>query len=64
MEAIETNELDFTCGISDDELTSRFIEAVRIANEVKQIKGTPLPKYDVDLKKAYLEYSDGRREYV
>jgi hypothetical protein len=26
----EINELDSTCGISDDELTERFKEAVRI----------------------------------
>jgi len=26
----ELNELDSTCGVSDDELTRRFIEAVRI----------------------------------
>lgn len=28
----ELNELDSTCGVSDDELTRRFIEAVRIEN--------------------------------
>lgn len=27
---IETNELDSMCGISDDELTKRFKEAIRI----------------------------------
>jgi hypothetical protein len=30
----ELNELDSTCGVSDDELTRRFIEAVRIENEI------------------------------
>ena len=30
---MELNELDSTCGVSDDELTKRFIEAVRIENE-------------------------------
>ncbi len=45
------NELDSTCGISDDELTQRFKEAIRI-------------KYDDETKRAYLEYPDGRREYV
>jgi len=60
----ETNELDSMCGISDDELTERFKEAVRIDNEIKRIKGAPIAGYDRDQRKAYLEYPDGRREYV
>lgn len=60
----EGNELDSTCGISDEELTRRFIEAVRIENEIKRIKGVPIAGYDKVNKAAYLEYPDGRREYV
>ena len=26
------NELDSTCGVPDDELTKRFVEAIRIDN--------------------------------
>ena len=58
------NELDSTCGISDDELTQRFKEAIRIDKEVRKIKGLPVAKYDDETKRAYLEYPDGRREYV
>ena len=29
------NELDSMCGISDDELTRRFNEAIRLENEAK-----------------------------
>ena len=58
------NELDSTCGISDEELTQRFIESIRIDNEIRRIKGLPVAKYDGQEKKAYLEYPDGRREYV
>lgn len=32
------NELDSTCGISDDELTKRFKEAIRIDNEIKKLR--------------------------
>ena len=32
----ETNELDFTCGVSDDELTERFKASIRIDNEIKR----------------------------
>lgn len=58
------NELDSTCGISDDELTRRFRESIRIDNEIRKIKGLPVAGYDDEIKKAYLEYPNGRREYV
>ncbi len=60
----EKNELDFTCGISDDELTERFKASIRIDEEIRRVKGLPTARYDDKAKKAYLEYPDGRREYV
>ena len=36
------NELDRTCGLTDDELTERFREAIRIDNEIKRVKGLPI----------------------
>lgn len=64
MEGIKMNELDSTCGVSDDELTERFKEAIRIDNEIKRIKGVPIAGYDIEKKLAYLEYPDRRREYA
>lgn len=58
------NELDSTCGISDEELTIRFKESIRIDNEVRKIKGRLIAGYDDETKNAYLEYPNGRREYV
>ncbi|MDO5297714.1 MAG: hypothetical protein Q4F00_13985 [bacterium] len=58
------NDLDSTCGISDEELTHLFKESIRIDNEVRRIKGLPIAGYDDDSQRAYLEYPDGRREYV
>ena len=58
------NELDSTCGISDDDLTKLFKESIRIDDEIRKIKGLPVARYDDNLKKPYLEYPDGRREYV
>ena len=60
----ETNELDSTCGFGDEELTERFKAAIRIDNEIKRVKGAPIAEYDVETQRAYLEYPDGRREYV
>ena len=60
----ELNELDSTCGVSDDELTRRFIEAVRIENEIRRIKGLPISGYDRDKNMPYIEYADGKRIYI
>lgn len=57
------NELDSMCGISDEELTHRFQEAVCIENEIKRVKGLPIAGYDEERRLPYLEYSDGRHEY-
>ena len=51
-------------GVSDEELTYRFNEAIRIDDEIRRIKGLPVARYDSETKRAYLEYPDGRREYV
>ncbi len=58
------NELDSTCGVSDDELTKRFKEAVRIENEIKRVKGLPVAGYDFEKKTPFIEYPDGRKEYA
>ena len=60
----EKNELDYTCGLSDDELTERFKESIRIDNEIRRIKGLPVFGYDEENNRPYIEYPDGRREYA
>ena len=35
------NELDYTCGLSDEELTVSFRKSIRSDNEVRKIKGLP-----------------------
>jgi hypothetical protein len=57
------NELDSMCGITDEEMTRRFVEAVRIENEIKKIKGVPIAGFDMERQLPYIEYADGRREY-
>lgn len=60
----ETNDFDSLCGISDEELTRRFVEGVRLENEKKKILGVPVSGYDAKTNRAYLEYADGTKEYV
>ena len=61
---MEKNQLDSTCGISDEELTRRFEESIRIDEEIKRVKGTPVARYYAKTKTAYLLYSDERIQYV
>ena len=42
----EGNELDSTCGLSDEELTERFKESIRIDQEICKVKGLPIAGYD------------------
>ena len=58
------NAIDSTCSVSNDELTKRFVEVIRIDNEIKKIKGVPIQKYDYEKKQPYLEYPNGRRKYA
>lgn len=60
----EVNELDYTCGLSDEEILRRFKEAIRLDEKARRIQGFPQARYDARSKKAYLLYPDGRREYV
>ena len=50
------NELDSTCGVSDKELTRRFIEAIRIDNEIKKIKDVPVADYDKKNRQSLLNH--------
>ena len=60
----EGNELDSTCGISDEELTERFKESIRIDQEICKVKWLPIAGYDDENKCAYLECPDGRGVHV
>ena len=59
-----TNELDSMCGVSDDEMTERFKEAIRTDNEERRIKGELVAEYENEKKRAYLEFPYGRRQYA
>lgn len=60
----EENELDSTCGISDEELTIRFNEAIHLENEYSRAKGVPIVRYDAERKQVYFENPDGTIKYA
>lgn len=50
--------------LTDDEMTEVFREAVRESIEQSRKAGNPICEYDSQLKKPYILYPDGRREYA
>jgi len=51
-------------GLSTDEVTGMFNNAVKQDIAKKQKKGLPVARYDTEAGQAYLEKADGTREYV
>ena len=61
---MEENDLDITCGMTDDEMKKILIEEKRMENKIKHIKVVPIERYKKKKKKPYFEYPDGRKEYA
>lgn len=61
---ISTKRSDFGIGLLPEDITNAFTVAVK--NEIlkNQQSSFPVAKYDQNKKQAYLEYADGRKEYV
>lgn len=51
-------------GYSTDDITELFTASVEREIENKKRAGLPVSGYDAANKQAYLEYPDGRREYI
>ncbi len=60
---LESN-LDRTLGMTDEEMTLRFRKAVDLEKQLKIARGEPIARFDKATRKVFLEYPDGRREYV
>ena len=61
---VSTKSTGYGYGLSANLITSAFIAAVQNDIKSSQQMGLPVAKYDVVKKQAYLEYTDGIREYV
>jgi len=60
---VNTGSQGFT-GLSSSEITGIFNSAVEQDIAEKKRKGLSVARYDLNLKRAYLENADGTREYV
>lgn len=50
--------------ITDEETDKRAKGATRAAIKKAKVCNKPIARFDLEKKKAYLEYADGKREYV
>lgn len=64
VKVVEPAERDQYLTDSDREMDLRATAAVEAAIKKAQICKKPIARYDVETRTAYLEYPDGRREYV
>lgn len=49
---------------SDIEMDARARQAVKVAIEKAQVCKKPIARYDIETKRAYIEYANGERKYV
>lgn len=49
---------------SDKEMDARARQAVKVAIEKAQFCKKPIARYDIETKRAYIEYANGERKYV
>lgn len=62
--AVSAKSSRFIAGYSEDDITNAFQAAVQHEIATKKQKGIPVARYDNGTRRAYLEYSDGTREYA
>lgn len=61
---VEQGEIDECLTEEDKDMDTRVTAAVKAAITRAKICKQPLTYYDSELKKPYIEYPDGRREYA
>ena len=62
--AVSEKSTGFGLGYSESDISNAFSVAVQNEITENRRKGFPVARYDVDKKRAYLEISDGKREYI
>ena len=64
VKVVEPGEREQYLTDSDREMDLRASAAVEAAIKKAQICRKPIARYDADRRTAYIEYPDGRKEYV
>ena len=61
---VSPEERDYVISESDAEMDYRAEEAVKAAIHRAKVCKKPIARYDMDTKRAYIEYPNGERKYV
>lgn len=64
IQVVDAEEQHNIISESDAEMDARAVQAVKAAIEKAEFCKKPIALYDQEEKKAYIQYPDGRREYV
>ena len=64
IKVISRDEEKRTLTVSDNEMDSRAVEAVKAAINKAKICKKPIAGYDKKKKTAYIEYANGERKYA
>ena len=64
VKVVEINEVENELLDDDKEMDDRATQAVKAALLTAKVCKKPIAKYDMEMQQAYLEYPDGRKEYV
>ena len=64
IKVISPEEQNQVLSSSDIEMDARARQAVKAAIEKAEFCKKPVARYDIETKRAYIEYADGVRKYV
>lgn len=64
IKVISQEEQNQVLSSSDIEMDARARQAVKAAIEKAEFCKKPVARYDIETKRAYIEYADGVRKYV
>ncbi len=64
IKVVSPEEQNQVLSSSDIEMDARARQAVKAAIEKAEFCKKPVARYDIETKRAYIEYADGVRKYV
>ena len=64
IKVVEESEHSNFISNNDKEMDARAVEAVKMAVSKAKFCQKPVAKYDIQTKRAYVEYADGKRKYI
>ena len=64
IKVVDSGEHSNYISCRDAEMDARAQKAIKVAIDKAKFCKKPVAKYDLEAKRAYLEYADGKKKYV